>query len=95
MYHGEKVAFGTLVQLVLENSPLEEIEEVIDFCLDVNLPITLKDMGLKEINKEDIMKVAKATCTEGETIFNMPFKVTYYDVYAAILTADNLASLYK
>lgn len=95
LYHGEKVAFGTLVQLVLENSPLEEIEEVIDFCLDVNLPITLKDMGLKEINKEDIMKVAKATCTEGETIFNMPFKVTYYDVYAAILTADNLASLYK
>ncbi|KOR26575.1 glycerol dehydrogenase [Clostridium sp. L74] len=95
LYHGEKVAFGTLVQLVLENSPLEEIEEVIDFCLDVNLPITLEDMGIKEINKEDIMKVAKATCAEGETIFNMPFKVTYDDVYAAILTADNLANLYK
>ncbi|EPS47452.1 glycerol dehydrogenase [Clostridium botulinum A1 str. CFSAN002368] len=25
----------------------------------------------------------------------MPFKVTYEDVYAAILTADNLADLYK
>ncbi|NFN86012.1 glycerol dehydrogenase [Clostridium sporogenes] len=95
LYHGEKVAFGTLAQLVLENSPLEEIEEVIDFCLDVNLPITLEDMGIKEINKEDIIRVAKATCAEGETIFNMPFKVTYDDVYAAILTADNLASLYK
>ncbi|MDU5010981.1 MAG: glycerol dehydrogenase, partial [Clostridium botulinum] len=95
LYHGEKVAFGTLVQLVLENSPLEELEKVIGFCLDVNLPITLEDMGIKEIKKEDIMKVAKATCAEGETIFNMPFEVTYEDVYAAILTADNLANLYK
>ena len=29
MYHGEKVAFGTLVQLVLEDAPVEEIEEVL------------------------------------------------------------------
>ncbi len=27
-YHGEKVAFGTLTQLVLENAPVEEIETV-------------------------------------------------------------------
>ena len=33
MYHGEKVAFGTLAQLVLENAPMEEIEEVLDFCI--------------------------------------------------------------
>lgn len=52
-------------------------------------------MGIKEIKEEDIMNVAKATCAEGESIFNMPFKVTYEDVYAAILTADNLADLYK
>ncbi len=28
-FHGEKVSFGTLVHLVLENAPAEEIEEVI------------------------------------------------------------------
>ena len=27
LYHGEKVAFGTLVQLVLENAPVEELAE--------------------------------------------------------------------
>ena len=32
MYHGEKVAFGTLVQLVLEDAGEDEIMEVIDFC---------------------------------------------------------------
>ena len=30
-YHGEKVAFGTLTQLVPENAPEEEIEEVVSF----------------------------------------------------------------
>ena len=29
MYHGEKVAFGTLTQLVLENVPQEELEDII------------------------------------------------------------------
>src|SRR5690606_19881320 len=29
LYHGEKVAFGVLVQLVLENAPIDEIEEVL------------------------------------------------------------------
>ncbi|SFD11591.1 glycerol dehydrogenase [Clostridium uliginosum] len=93
LYHGEKVAFGTIAQLVLENAPLEELQEVIDFCLSVGLPTNLSDMGIKSINKEDIMKVAEACCVEGETIHNMPFKVTPYDVYSAILTADKLGSL--
>ncbi len=95
LYHGEKVAFGTIVQLVLENSPIEELEEVILFCSEMGLPITLKDMGIKEINRDDIMKVAEASCAEGETIYNMPFPVTAEDVFAAILTADKLGNLYK
>ena len=28
MYHGEKVAFGTITQLVLENIPQEDLEEI-------------------------------------------------------------------
>lgn len=94
MYHGEKVAFGTLTQLVLENAPMEEIERVIDFCICVGLPITLKQLGIKEIKSEEIMKVAKAAAAEDETIHNMPFKVTVEDVYAAILTADKLGRDY-
>ncbi len=48
LYHGEKVAFGTLVQLVLENAPEDEIAEVLDFCMEVGLPVTLADLGIKE-----------------------------------------------
>lgn len=94
LYHGEKVAFGTITQLVLEDAPIEEIEEVILFCLEVDLPVTLSQMGITKINKDDIMKVAKGATAEGETIHNMPFKVTASDVYSAILTADKLGQLY-
>ncbi|MDN5330877.1 MAG: glycerol dehydrogenase [Tepidanaerobacteraceae bacterium] len=95
MYHGEKVAFGTITQLVMENSPMEELEEVIGFCLDVGLPVTLEDLGIKEVKEEDIRKVAEASCAEGETIHNMPFKVTPEDVYNAIMGADALGKALK
>ena len=48
LYHGEKVAFGTTAQLVLQNSPMDEIETVLGFCQRVGLPVTLAQMGVKE-----------------------------------------------
>lgn len=95
LYHGEKVAFGTIAQLVMENAPIEELEEVIGFCKSVGLPTTLEEMGIKEVNPEDIMKVAEASSVEGETIHNMPFPVTAETVYAALITADALGKQFQ
>ncbi len=88
MYHGEKVAFGTLVQLVMENRKTEEIERVIKFCIEVGLPVTLADIGVKQVSDEKIYQVAEAVCAGGETVHNEPFAVTVDGVYAAILAAD-------
>lgn len=88
MYHGEKVAFGTLVQLMMEDAPEEELEEVLDFCCAVGLPVTLKQLGVTEVTPEKILAVAKASCAPVESIHNMPFEVTAEKVYAAILAAD-------
>lgn len=90
MYHGEKVAFGTLVQLVLENADEDELADVIDFCVEVGLPVTLGELGIKEVKADEIMEVAKLACADGDTLGNMPFEVTPEDVYAAILGADAL-----
>ncbi len=38
LLHGEKVAFGTLVQLVLERRDAEDILKIIAFCRDCGLP---------------------------------------------------------
>lgn len=94
-YHGEKVAFGALVQLVLENRSREQFEEVLSFSHEVGLPTTLADIGVTEVNEARIMKVAEAACAAGETIHNEPFVVTPPAVYAAILAADALGKAYK
>ncbi len=94
MYHGEKVAFGTITQLVLENADIEDIEEIIGFCIEVGLPVTLGELGVKEITKEKIMNVAIGATAEGESIHNMPFEVTADDVYAAIMVANSLGEQY-
>jgi len=88
--HGEKVAFGTVVHLVLENAPEEELKTVIEYCKALGLPTCLKDLGITEVTDEKIMAVATAATAPTETIHNMPFPVTARDVYAAILTADKL-----
>ncbi len=86
--HGEKVAFCTLVQLVLENAPADEIKTVLQFNKAVGLPVCFADMGLEEIEPERVRAIAEKTCVEGSTIFNMPFEITVDSVCNAILAAD-------
>ena len=86
--HGEKVAFGTVSMLMLEERPAEVVEEVVDFCLEVGLPVTLGDIGLEGISQEGLEKVSVAACAEGETIHNEPFDVYPEAVADAILAAD-------
>lgn len=94
-FHGEKVAFGTLAQLVLENAPACELEEVLDFCLAVGLPACLADIGVDSLSELELAKVAEKACIPEESIHSMPFPVTAADVAAAIITADKIGSAYK
>ena len=88
-YHGEKVAFGTICQLVLENASDEEINTVIGFCLEVGLPVCLEDIGVHDIG-DRIKEVAAKACIPDESIHFMPFPVNEDMVAAAILAADKL-----
>lgn len=89
-YHGEKVAFGTLVQLVLENTAMSEMSEVMNFCTQVGLPVTLAQIGLRELPREMLDKIALRATQPGETIHNEPFEVSAAQVVEAILSADEL-----
>jgi len=93
--HGEKVAFGVLTQLVLEGRRSADVEEVLNFCVDVGLPICLEDLGVVNPTKEEIQAVAEATAAEGETIHSTWFDVTADMVAAAIWAADALGQQFK
>ena len=90
MYHGEKVAFGTLTQLVLEKAPQEELEQVLSFLKDTGLPMTLAQLGVAEVVPETLHKVAEAACVPTQSTKNLRADITAQEVYDAILEADRL-----
>lgn len=89
--HGEKVAYGTLTQLVLELHPEAEIEKYISFYQSLGLPVTLEDMHLENVSYEDLVKVGEAATQEGETMGNLSSEVTAEDVADAILAVNQLS----
>lgn len=86
--HGEKVAFGTLVQLALERRERAVVDEVLRFSTSVGLPVTLREIGLPDPDRPLLEAVAARAAAPGETIHNEPFPVTVETVVAAILEAD-------
>ncbi|MBW2619375.1 MAG: glycerol dehydrogenase [Deltaproteobacteria bacterium] len=94
-FHGQKVAFGVLTQLVLESRPPGDLEEVMGFCASVGLPLCLEDLGLKDPRPEEIKAIAEATTAEGETIHMTWFPVNAAMVESAIWTADALGRDFK
>ena len=88
-FHGEKVAFGVIVQLVLEGAPRAQFDEVFRFSHSVGLPITLAGIGCADLPRELLDQVAARSAAPGETIHNEPFEVTPAMVADAILAADS------
>jgi glycerol dehydrogenase len=89
-FHGEKVAYGVLVQMVLEKKSQALMDEVLDFSTRVGLPITLNAIGLGEMTSEMLDQIAARSTAEGETIHNEPFLVEPQMVAEAIRAADAL-----
>lgn len=90
--HGEKVAFGCLVQLIAENAPWEKLEEVTDFCLSVGLPVCLEDLQVAN-DDETVRAVARASMHS--CWGNMAFDVDEDMVFSAIRTADAYGRMKK
>lgn len=91
LMHGEKVAYGALTQLVLERRPPEEINAIIRFCKQVELPTTLADLNLADVTDEELLKAAKEACKPDDTMVNMPFAVNPTDIVAAMRKVDALS----
>jgi glycerol dehydrogenase len=92
--HGELVGFSTIVHLVLENYPSDEIDELITFCQAVGLPITLKELGVKDPSSTNLLKACEGALGEGSMIHNLSFEVTPQIVVDSIIGADALGQIY-
>lgn len=88
MYHGELVAFGTLVQMLLEKRTDAEIAEVLRFCTSVGLPVSFAELSTRDLTRDEIQKVADGACGPQNFMDSMPFTVTPDMMFDALVAAD-------
>jgi len=90
--HGEKVAYGILVQLRLEElmqgSLLAETarQQLLKFYGALGLPQSLNDLGLGQITLADLHQAAVFACRAGSDIHHLPFAVTPEHLMAAMVS---------
>lgn len=86
--HGEKVAYGTVAQLILDQTPQAELEEYLDIYIALGLPVTLKALKLDQASEEDLYRVAEAALKEGESSHNLAYELTPKQIVHAIKAVD-------
>ena len=74
--HGEKVAFGIAVQLMLDpDLDVDFINEVYDFMIRMKLPVTMSDVKMQDVSRERIYALAVERCNAKIMLERHNFKV--------------------
>ncbi len=90
--HGEKVAYGILVQLRLEEMvqgnrlATTARQQLLKFYEDIGLPQSLADLGLANIRLSDLQRAAEIACNPTSDIHRLPFTVTPTQLLAAMVS---------
>jgi glycerol dehydrogenase len=90
--HGEKVAYGILVQLRLEEIVLgnqlavSSRQQLLKFYDEIGLPKTLEDLGLKDITLAQLRHAAEVACNPKSDIHRLPFTVNPDQLIAAMVS---------
>jgi glycerol dehydrogenase-like iron-containing ADH family enzyme len=85
--HGEKVIFGVFTQLILEGKTLQEISEFLRFLNELELPVTLGQLGIADPVKT-AAEVGQGMLIEAESLSKYPFPVTPLLVEKAMTEAN-------
>ncbi len=90
--HGEKVAYGILVQLrleeMLQGSKLAAVarQQLLEFYSAIGLPKTLANLGLSEITLSQLHHAANLACKSDSDLHRLPFAVEPEQLVAAMVS---------
>lgn len=90
--HGEKVAYGILVQLRLEEMlqgnqlAAAARQQLLKFYAEIGLPQKLDDLGLGDVTLKQLQKVAEFALQPNSDIHRLPFKVALEQLMAAMVS---------
>lgn len=94
--HGEKVAYGILVQLRLEEMvqgnqlAASARQQLLKFYREIGLPQTLDELGLGNITLSQLRQGADIACQPQSDIHRLPFDVTPEQLMAAMVSTTTL-----
>ena len=92
--HCEKVGFGILVQLRLEELvgsnrlASQARRQLLGFFRQLSLPVTLAELGLVEAPLNDLQRVCRFACQPGSDLHRLPFAVSPADLLSALVSTD-------
>jgi glycerol dehydrogenase len=90
--HGEKVAYGILVQLRLEEMvqgnqlAASARQQLLKFYAEIGLPQKLSDLGLGNITLAELQTAAEIALVPNSDIHRLPFKVALEQLMAAMVS---------
>jgi glycerol dehydrogenase len=90
--HGEKVAYGILVQLRLEEMvqgnqlAATARQQLLKFYAQMGLPTTLDDLGLADITLTQLRRAAEIACRPNSDIHRLPFAIDRDRLVAAMVS---------
>ncbi len=90
--HGEKVAYGILVQLRLEEMlqgnqlAASARQQLLKFYAEIGLPQTLDDLNLGNVTLAQLQQAAEIACNPNSDIHRLPFKVVPQQLMAAMVS---------
>ena len=99
--HGEKVAYGILVQLRLEEMlqgnqlAITARQQLLKFYNEIGLPKSLNDLGLKEITLSELHYAAEVACHPNSEIHRLPFRVIPEQLLAAMVSTTIILDIEK
>jgi glycerol dehydrogenase-like iron-containing ADH family enzyme len=97
MLHGEKVAFGILAQLRLEEIvagnqlAASSRQQLLEFYQQIGLPCSLNDLGLAGATVADLQHACKIACQPQSDIHRLPFSVTPEQLLMALVSTTTAA----
>jgi glycerol dehydrogenase len=92
--HGEKVAYGILVQLRLEELiqgsglAASSRQQLLKFYSEIGLPHSLAELGLMDVTVADLQRAAEVACRPGSDLHHLPFDVVPSQLMAAMVSTD-------
>ncbi len=92
LLHGEKVGFGILVQLRLEEMlagnqlAAQARRQLFPFLRSLRLPVSCEDLGLADARYSDLQRACAFACRSGSDLHHLPFPVAEADLLAAMVS---------